>query len=108
MITKNIGINIHSSSPACMQSHSVMFNSPTLWTVARQALLSMGFSRQGYWSGLPFPSPGDLSDPGIEPNSLMSPALAGEFFTISATWQPYYRVTDNHFCRVSGGVAPGI
>ena len=44
----------------------------TLWTVAHQAPLSMGFSRQEYWSGLPFPSPGDLPDPGIEPRS---PAL---------------------------------
>ena len=50
----------------------------TLWTVAHQDLLSMGFSRQEYWSGLPCPSPGDLPDPGIEPTSLMSPALAGE------------------------------
>ena len=49
-----------------------------LWTVACQALLSMGFSRQEYWNGLPFPSPGNLPDPGIEP---MSPALAGGFFT---------------------------
>ena len=47
----------------------------TPWTVARQASLSMGFSRQGYWSGLPFPSPGDLPDPGIEPGS---PALQAE------------------------------
>ena len=45
------------------------------------------FSRQEYWSGLPFPSPGDLSHPRIEPTSLMSPALAGGFFTISATWE---------------------
>ena len=45
----------------------------------------MGFSRQEYWSGLPFPSPGDLPDPGIEPRSLASPALAGGFFTTSAT-----------------------
>ena len=50
----------------------------TLWTVARQAPLSMGFSRQEHWSGLPFPSPGDLSDPGTEP---AFPALAGGFFT---------------------------
>ena len=41
----------------------------TAWTVAHQAPLSMGFSRQEYWSGLPFPSPGDLPDPGIEPGS---------------------------------------
>ena len=60
----------------------------TLWTIARQASLSMGFSRQKYWSGLPFPSPGDLPNPGIEPESLMSPALAGRFFTTSATWEP--------------------
>ena len=50
----------------------------TLWTVAHEAPLSMGFLRQEYWSGLPFPTPGDLPDPGIEP---MSPALAGGFFT---------------------------
>ena len=51
------------------------------WTVAHQAPLSMGFSRQECWSGLPFPSPGDLPNPGIEPTSPMSLALAGEFFT---------------------------
>ena len=52
----------------------------TLWTVARQASLPMGFSRQEYWSGLPFPSPGDLPHPGIKPRSPTS-ALAGGFFT---------------------------
>ena len=56
-----------------------------LWTVAFQATLSMGFSRQEYWSGLLLPSSGDLPDPGIEPGSLMSPVLAGQFFTTSAT-----------------------
>ena len=55
----------------------------TLWTVACQAPLSMAFSRQEYWSGLPFPSPEDLPDPGVEPTSLTSPALAGMFFTTS-------------------------
>ena len=59
----------------------------TVWTVAHQTPLSMGFSRQEHWSGLPFPSSGDLPDPGIEPTSLMSPALAGRFFTTSATWE---------------------
>ena len=59
----------------------------TLRTVAHQAPLSMGFSRQEYWSGLPCPPPGDLPDPGIEPVSLMSPALAGGFFTTGATWE---------------------
>ena len=53
----------------------------TLWTVAYQASLSMGFSRQEYWIGLPFPSPGDLPDPGIEPGS---PALEANALT-SAT-----------------------
>ena len=65
----------------------------TLWSVAGQAPLSVGFSRQEYWSGLPFPPPGDLPDPGIEPTSLMSPALAGRFFTSNATWEalsPWY------------------
>ena len=56
-------------------------------TIACQAPLSMGFSRQQYWSGLPFPSPRDLPDPGIEPVSLLCPALAGEFFTTSAPWE---------------------
>ena len=56
-------------------------------TVAHQAPLSMGFPRQGYWSGLPFPSPGDLSDPGLEPRSPVSPVLAGGFFLTSATWE---------------------
>ena len=57
---------------------------PTLatpWTVAHQAPLSMEFSRQEYWSGLPVPSLGDLPDPGIKPAPLTSPALASGFFT---------------------------
>ena len=53
----------------------------TLWTVAHQAPLSMGFSRQEFWSGLPFPPPGDLPDPGIKPTPPASPALADRFFT---------------------------
>ena len=59
----------------------------TLWTVACHAPLSVGFSRQEYWSGLPCPPPGDLPDPGTEPLSLTSPALAGCFFTTSGTWE---------------------
>jgi len=51
-----------------------------LWSIVCQAPLSMGFSRQEYWSGLPFPSSGDLPDPGMEPVFLTSPALAGRFF----------------------------
>ena len=53
------------------------------WTVACQAHLSMEFSRQEYWSGLSFPSPGDLPNSGIEPTFPVSPALAGRFFTIA-------------------------
>ena len=53
----------------------------TLWTIAHQAPLSMGFFRQKYWSGLSCPPPGDLSPPGTEPASLESPALIGRFFT---------------------------
>ena len=68
--------------PVC----SVMSGSyATPWTVAHQAPLSMDFSQQEYWSGLPFPIPWDLLDSGIEPISLVSPALAGGFFTTSAT-----------------------
>jgi len=59
--------------------------------VAPQALLSMGFSRQEYWSGLPFPLPGNLADPEIKPVSLMSPALAGGFCTTSSTYQCYIK-----------------
>ena len=57
----------------------------TLWTAANQAPLSTEFSRQQYWSGLPFPSPGDLPNPGIKPGSLMSPAWAGGFLITSIT-----------------------
>ena len=56
----------------------------TLWTVACQAPLSM---EMAYWSGLPFPSPGDLPSPGTEPSFLTFPALASEFFTTIATWE---------------------
>ena len=47
----------------------------------------MGFSRQGYWRGLPCPPPGNLPNPGIKPESLITPALAGRFFTTSSTWE---------------------
>ena len=66
-------------------SHVPLFATPC--TIAHQALLSMGFSRQEYWSGLPCPPAGDLPDPEIEPTSLMSPSLAGVFFITSATWE---------------------
>ena len=69
---------------SCVQ----LFASP--WTVARQAPLSMGFSRQEHWNGLPCPPPGDPPDPGMELASLTSPALAGEFFTASDTLEAHH------------------
>ena len=71
---------------ACMLSRVRLFATP--WTVACQAPLSMGFSRQEYWSGLPFPPPGNLSDPGIEPASPASPVLAGRFSTTKPPGKP--------------------
>ena len=59
----------------------------TQWTIAHQTPLSMGFSRQEYWSGLPCPPQGDLLEPGIKPASLMSPTSADEFFTVSTNWE---------------------
>ena len=70
----------------------------TLWTVARQTPLSMGFSRPQYRSGLPHPPPGDLpdSDSGIEATSVTSSALAGGFFTTSATWEVHTFRSDKY------------
>ena len=72
----------------CVSSLSHVRLFVTLWTVAHQAPLSMGFSRQEYWSGFPFPSPGDLPDPGTEPTSLVSPALTDGFFTNAPPGKP--------------------
>ena len=73
------------SQCASMLSHVRLF--ATLWTIACQAPLSMGFSRQEHCSGLPCSPPGDLPDPRIEPTSLRSPPLAGRFFTTGTTWE---------------------
>ena len=76
----------------CVLSHVRPFSPP--WTVALQAPLSMGFSRQEYWSELPFPTPGNLPNTGIE---LMSSALAGEFFTTEhINYTYYYIYTHTH------------
>ena len=75
----------------CMLNHfSHVQLYEAIWDAAHQAPLSMEFSRQEYWSGLPRSSPRDLPDSGIEPTSCMSSALAGRFFTTGATWEPYY------------------
>ena len=60
----------------------------TPWAVSHQPPLSMRFFRQEYWSGLPFPTPGDLPDPRIEPTSLASPTLAGGFFSTPPHGKP--------------------
>ena len=75
-------------------SHIRLFG--TLWTVAHQALLFMGFSRHEYWSGLPFPPPVDLPNPGVEHES---PASAGRFFTTGAIWEAE-RKEQKHKLRV--------
>ena len=73
--------------PCYAQSLSRVQLFATLWTLALQAPLSIGFSRQEYWRGLPCPSPGELPDPGIKLASTVSPALAGRFFYHWATWE---------------------
>ena len=61
----------------------------TPWTVTHQTPLSMGFPRQKYWNGLPFPPPGDLPISGIKPASIVSPALTGGFFSLWAAWEAF-------------------
>ena len=75
-----------------------------LWIGGGQAPLPMEFSRQEYWSGVPFPTPGDLSDPGTELASLVPLALAGRFFITSATWEaPVHLSTDSKYIRLNVG-----
>ena len=78
--------HLDTSEPVKSLSRVRLFAVP--WTVAYQAPPVMEFSRQEYWSGLPFLSPGDLPDPGIEPRSLMSPELADGFFTTEPPGKP--------------------
>jgi len=81
---------ILSSRYVCMFSPVQLFE--TMWTTARQAPLSMKCSRQEYWSGLPFPSPGDLPDPGIKPKSLVSPSWAGGFLATTPPGKPCHLI----------------
>ena len=85
--------------PCMLSCFSCVRLCAALWLIARQAPLSMGFSRQEHWSGLSCPPPEGLPDPGIKPTSLRSPALAGGFFTTSATWeaQNYHMIQHFHF-----------
>ena len=72
--------------PAQSLSHVCLFVGP--WIIVCQAPLSMGFSKQEYWSGFPLPPPGDLPDPGIEPVPPVAPALLGRFFTTEPPGKP--------------------
>ena len=83
-------------------SHIQLF--VTMWTLAHHAPLSMGFSRQEYWCGLPCPSSEDLPDPGIEPAPLMSPAFAGVFLPLSAnTYMPWHFHVQSHHASEQKG-----
>ena len=88
----------------CAQSLSCVWLFATPWAVARQAPLSMGFSRQEYWSGQPSPTAGDLPDPGIEPTSLAIPSMTDRFFTTSgkSMWLTCY-----FFFLIGQSVFPG-
>ena len=87
-------------SVLCSVTHSCLFANPM---DSCQAPLSIEYSSREYWSRLPFPTPGDLSNPGIEPASLASPALAGGFFTTSAPWEAHdsIHVCCTHWCSFS-------
>ena len=74
----------------CAQSLSGFRLLFTPWTIACQAPLSLGLPRQEYWSGLPFPTPRDLPDPGLKPASLASPALLGRFFPAEPPEKPIH------------------
>ena len=95
---------------ACMLCCVWLF--ATLCTVACQDPLSTEFSRQEYWGELPFPTLADLPDPGMDPMSLVSPALAGRFFTTSTTWDAQRvikRFSMVNACTASGeGISPGL
>ena len=81
-------LELYTHVRACMLSRfSCVWLFVTLWIVASQAPLSIVFSRQEYWSGLPCPPPADLPNPRIEPTPLGSPAMAGRFFTTSSIWE---------------------
>ena len=99
----------------CMRAKSFQFYLTlcNLWTLACQAPLSMGFSRQEYWRGLSCPSPGDLPHPGIEPVSLTSPALAGWFSTSSSICEAHNSSNNNiplshHHLQMWGTLKPAL
>ena len=82
----------------CLVAKSCLTVCSSIDYIAWQAPLSMGFSRLEYWSGLPFPSPGDLPDPGSKLASPVSPALAGRYFTIEPPGKPLEENSPYHTC----------
>ena len=106
VLKSNLGTEYHPWTPAsrlllcvcelCLFRHIWFF--AMLWTRTRQAPLTMGFSRQEYWSGLWCPPPGGFPDPGTEPASLKSPALAGRFSATPATWKAYLAAKTLQLC----------
>ena len=111
-----IGYNLHFGPSAIRTKFSPLFSRVWLFatpgTIAHQAPLSMGFSRQEYWSGLPFPTPGDFPDPGIKPKSPVSPALAGRFFTTAppamSPKSPAYNIKDLMIVHIVHRLASGF
>ena len=98
------GVILSEIRHACLLSrfsHARLF--ATLWTIeiACQAPLSMGFSRQKQWSGLPCPPPGHLPGPGIEPASPAAPRIAGRFFTTEPQRKPQYKADEDKYCMFS-------
>ena len=83
---------IYTSERVCACALSRLRLFAALWTAAHQASLSMGFSRQEYWSGLPCLPPGDPPDPGMEPTASAVPVLASGFFTTEPPGNPYIRI----------------
>ena len=94
---------------ACMRAKSILLYLTLCdpMDCSPQAALSMGFPRQEYWSGSPFPPPRDLPDPGIEPMSLTSPALAGGLFTAGISWEPQLTEQVQHILSSSSSLPRG-
>ena len=90
-------LNADSQAPPKVKSLSRVWLFATPWTVASQAPLSMGFSRQEFWSGLPFPSPGDLPNPGIEPQS---PALQADALSSEPPGKPHLRLPQSESLKI--------
>ena len=105
-IMTNLICRMRGGKNCLLFSHEVMSDSfATPWMVAHQSPLSMGFSKQECWSGLPFPSPGDLPDPGIEP---VPPALAGGFFTTEPCGKPKLKIKVRKIKRLTRNLSPQL